>query len=193
MYTLGRYYVIEVDGIRWSQCLLAQAWDAASTASAQGHRNLRHPAPSTRRHRSRPTFRLECSKEHIFRFFDFHKVARPRTNIKELADGNRMLRSQEEMTSHALAYYKELYRFDALTEINFRARGECMRNVPRLVTTAQNKELLLPLSSVEFEEALKQLPSGKAAGQDGIPMCRSPEITLAGNWTTHTTFDGGSF
>jgi len=45
-----------------------------------------------------------------------------------------------------------------------------LKSVPCLVTKKQNEELLQPFTEEEFKEALKQLPAGKAAGSDGIPI-----------------------
>lgn len=48
----------------------------------------------------------KCLKD----FFDFHKVARPKTIIRELQDGPRSLKSSGEISDHVHAFYKELYR-----------------------------------------------------------------------------------
>jgi len=55
-------------------------------------------------------------------FFYFHKASHPKTISKELMEGNRTTKIQEEILEVVLTFYKQLYRFDALTEINRQAK-----------------------------------------------------------------------
>lgn len=72
----------------------------------------------------------KCLKE----FFQCHKILRPKTAIRELQDGGRLLKTQEEISTQVFQYYKDLYRFNPLTEINAWDREICIRNIPRSVT-----------------------------------------------------------
>jgi hypothetical protein len=75
------------------------------------------------------------------KFFQYHKARRPKTKIKELLDGGRSLRTQDEIAEYVQTYYQQLYKFDALCEINIRARTHCLKAIPTVVTTEQNEFL----------------------------------------------------
>lgn len=49
------------------------------------------------------------------------------------------------------------------------AEPACLKSLPSVVTPEQNTELLKAFTPDELEEAVKQLPTRKVAGLDGIP------------------------
>lgn len=47
---------------------------------------------------------------------------------------------------------------------------EVMTSIPRLITEDQNKSLNHPVTMEEVEEAVKEMPNGKAPGRDGFTI-----------------------
>lgn len=106
-----------------------------------------------------------CTKE----FFEYHTGFKRPSPIKELHDGDKILRTQEELQAYADNYYTNLYTRDEAVEENNEARHECFRSVPEFVTAEQNDVLTRALEVREVIDAVKALPTGKAPGLDGIP------------------------
>jgi uncharacterized protein YllA (UPF0747 family) len=67
-------------------------------------------------------------------FFQYHKAIRPKTNIKEIVEGGRSIRTQEEIAAYIQSYYQKLYKFDALCEINIKAHTRCLKPILQVVT-----------------------------------------------------------
>ena len=66
--------------------------------------------------------------------------------------------------------YKNLYIVDIRTEEAEEAREECIKSVPRLVTTEQNRDLERAFDTIELHQATKDLPNNKAPCPDRMPI-----------------------
>lgn len=106
-----------------------------------------------------------CTKE----FFEHHTGIRRPILINQMQDGDNILSLQEDLETHILKFYEELYTNDAEVEQNSTAREDCFQFIQRTVTDEHNAELLRPLTMEEVVEAMKQLPAGKSPGVDSIP------------------------
>lgn len=133
----------------------------------------------------------KCTRE----FFDFHKASRAKTIIKELQIDSKIIREQAEISGAILNFYKRLYEFDPLTEINIRACSACLRSVPTVVTQVQNKELLLPFTEQDFREALKELEGApfRKGGRERRHPDRSSKTSLAGDRSGDSQLNGGNY
>jgi hypothetical protein len=67
------------------------------------------------------------------------------------------------------AFYINLYTKDRTVENNYHTRRQCIASIPRIVTVEQNARLLQPISHLEMQNALLDLPKGKALGEDRLP------------------------
>lgn len=103
------------------------------------------------------------------KFFQYHKDKKAKSAIKELLDGGRSITAQQDLESYIHRYYKDLYARDPVVEANQHARNECFLSVPRVVTDRQNNQLTSDISQFEVHQAVKDLPTHKAAGYDNIP------------------------
>ena len=61
-------------------------------------------------------------------------------------------------------------------ETNIQARRNCLSSVPKLVTKEQKFILIQPFTVKDLKNMLKDLPSAKVPGLDGIPMEFSKEL-----------------
>lgn len=106
-----------------------------------------------------------CTKE----FFEHHSGHKKPTPITKIHEGDRILTQQSEIVHHILRFYEALYTRDEVVEANQAAREDCFSYLKLTVTDAHNTELLLPITPDEVSTAMKQLPAGKAPGEDAIP------------------------
>jgi len=65
-------------------------------------------------------------------------------------------------------FFQNLYSYDLYVKGKTLARDLCLQSITRKVTKAQNNDLLCKLNMQELWEAIKDLPRGKALGEDGI-------------------------
>lgn len=59
--------------------------------------------------------------------FEFHEGPRQAINITYLMDGDRKLTTQQELETHILAFYKQLYTRDNTMEEAEEAREDCLQ------------------------------------------------------------------
>lgn len=71
-----------------------------------------------------------CNKE----FFEYHTGFLKPNPIKELYDGNNILREKRDRQAYADSFYTAQYTRDEEVEENNEARHECFRSVPEIVT-----------------------------------------------------------
>ncbi len=64
--------------------------------------------------------------------------------------------------------FQNLYSYDLDVKGKTLATDLCLQNITRKVTKAQNNDQLCKLNMQELWEAIKDLPKGKALGEDGI-------------------------
>jgi exonuclease III len=106
-----------------------------------------------------------CSK----RFFDFHRIGRKRTPLKELKTKGGDITGQEDLAHYVRSFYTSLYTSEASAPGTSEAREVCWDSTSARVSVA-NDELTKKLTLKEIKEAIAAMPKDKASGCDGIPM-----------------------
>jgi hypothetical protein len=106
-----------------------------------------------------------CSK----RFFDFHRIGRKRTLLKELSTEDGEVTCQEDLAHYVRSFYTHLYTSEANAPGTHEAREVCWASTPTRVSNETNKELTQELTLKEIQEAILAMPKDKAPGCDGIP------------------------
>jgi len=107
-----------------------------------------------------------CSKV----FFDFHRIGKKKTFLRELETGSRTISGQDKLSLYIIEFYTCLYSSEAHALGTTEAQAECWTSVPVKVSHATNENLTRDLSAKDIVEAIRTLPKGKAPGHDGIPM-----------------------
>ncbi len=107
-----------------------------------------------------------CSKA----FFDFHRIGKKKTLLRELETEEGIIGGQSDLTLYVSGFYAKLYTSDATTLGIREAQEECWKSVPVKVSPAMNERLIQDLSLKDSTEAIRVLPKGRAPGHDGIPM-----------------------
>jgi hypothetical protein len=106
-----------------------------------------------------------CSK----RFFDFHRIGRKRTLLKELSTEDGEVTGQEDLAHYVRSFYTHLYTSEANAPGTHEAREVCWANTPTRVSNETNKDLTQELTLKEIQEAILAMPKDKAPGCDDIP------------------------
>jgi hypothetical protein len=106
-----------------------------------------------------------CSK----RFFDFHRIGRKRTLLKELSTEDGEVTGQEDLAHYVHSFYTHIYTSEANAPGTHEAREVCWTSTPTRVSNETNKELTQELTLKEIQEAILAMPKDKAPGCDGIP------------------------
>ncbi len=106
-----------------------------------------------------------CSKK----FFDFHRIGRKRTLLKELVTEDGEIKGQEDLAHYIRSFYKRLYTSEANAPGILEAREECWASTPTRISSEANQELTKDLTLGEIRDAILEMPKGKAPGCDGIP------------------------
>jgi hypothetical protein len=106
-----------------------------------------------------------CSK----RFFDFHRIGRKRTLLKELSIEDEEVIGQEDLAHYVRSFYTHLYTSEASAPSTHEAREVCWANTPTRVSNETNKELTQELTLKEIQEAILAMLKDKAPGCDNIP------------------------
>ncbi len=106
-----------------------------------------------------------CSK----RFFDFHRIGRKRTLLKELTTEEGEIKGQEDLAHYIQSFYAHLYTLEASAPGTSEAREACWASTLIRVSNETNKELTKELTLKEIRDAISAMPKGKAPGCDGIP------------------------
>jgi hypothetical protein len=106
-----------------------------------------------------------CSK----RFFDFHRIGRKRTLLKELSTEDGEVTGQEDLAHYVRSFYTHLYTSEANAPGTHEAREVCWASTPTRVSNETNKELTQELTLKEIQEAILVMSKDKALGCDGIP------------------------
>ncbi len=107
-----------------------------------------------------------CSKA----FFDFHRIGKKKTLLRELETETRTITGQNDLTQYITNYYTRLYSSDAHTLGTEEAQAECWTSVLVKVTQDTNASLTRDLTVRDILDAIKALPKGKAPGHNGVPM-----------------------
>jgi hypothetical protein len=105
-----------------------------------------------------------CSKH----FFDFHRIGRKRTLLKELSTEDGEVTCQEDLAHYVRSFYTHLYTSEANAPGTHEAREVCWASTPTWVSNETNKELTQKLTLKEIQEAILAMPKDKAPGCDGI-------------------------
>jgi hypothetical protein len=103
-------------------------------------------------------------------FFDFHRIGKKKTLLKELEVDGRTISDQKDLSHYITKFYANLYTSEAHAPGTSEAQERCWESVPTRVTEAMNVDMTRPLSLVELTETITSLPKGKAPGHDGIPI-----------------------
>jgi len=106
-----------------------------------------------------------CSKQ----FFDFHRIGRKRTLLKELETDVRTITRQTDLAHYMRNFYERLYASEAHALGTTEAREECWSSIPTRVSAEMNDELVRELTLKEILDAIATMPRDKALGNDGIP------------------------
>jgi hypothetical protein len=107
-----------------------------------------------------------CSKA----FFDFHRIGKKKTLLRELETEEGTIGGQGDLTLYVSGFYDKLYSSDALAPGTKEAQEECWKNVPGKVLPAMNERLTRDICLKDITEVIRALPKGKAPGHDDIPM-----------------------
>jgi exonuclease III len=106
-----------------------------------------------------------CSKL----FFDFHRIGKKRTPLKELKTEEGDIKGQEDLAHYVRSFYKRLYTSEANAPGTSEAREDSWASTPTRVSGVANDELTKELTLLEIKEAIVAMPKDKALGSDGIP------------------------
>jgi exonuclease III len=136
---------------------------------AQGHLADTLQEKITRNHQlnSASWFRYgdTCSKL----FFDFHRIGKKRTPLKELKTEEGDIKGQEDLAHYVRSFYTRLYTSEANAPGTSEAREDCWVSTPTRISDVANDELTKELTLKEIKEAITAMPKDKASGGDGIP------------------------
>jgi len=105
-----------------------------------------------------------CSK----RFFDFHRIGRKRTLLKELSTKDGEVTSQEDLAHYVRSFYMHLYTLEANAPGTHEAQEVYWASTPTRVSNETNKELTQELTLKEIQEAILAMPKDKAPRCDSI-------------------------
>jgi hypothetical protein len=107
-----------------------------------------------------------CSKS----FFDFHRVGKKKTLLRELEIETGSITAQKDLSQFIIGFYASLYSSDAHLPDTGEAQAECWASVPTMVSQDTNESLTRNLTTKDIINTIKALPKGKASGHDGVPM-----------------------
>jgi hypothetical protein len=102
-------------------------------------------------------------------FFDFHRIGRKRTLLKELTIEEGEITGQEDMAHYIRSFYTHLYTSETNAPDTSEAREDCWANTPTRVSNETNTELIQELTLKEVQDAISAMPKDKAPGCDSIP------------------------
>jgi hypothetical protein len=114
-----------------------------------------------------------CSK----RFFDFHRIGRKRTPLKELKTEGGDITGQEDLAHYVRAYYAHLYTSEASAPDTSEAREVCWSSTLTRVSNEANDGLTKELTLKKIKEANAAMLKDKVPGCDGIPTKFFQEMT----------------
>ncbi len=136
---------------------------------AQGHLAYSLQEKVARNHQlsSASWFRYEdtCSK----RFFDFHRIGRKRTPLKELKTEGGDITGQEDLAHYVRAFYAHLYTSETNAPDTSEAQEVCWGSTLTRVSNEANDDLTKELTLKEIKEAITAMSKDKAPGCDGVP------------------------
>jgi len=107
-----------------------------------------------------------CSKN----FFDFHRVGKKKTILREIMTESGSITAQKELLHFITDFYTNLYASEAHSPGTMEAQAECWASVSKKVSPDTNEGLTRDLTIKDILEAIRALPKGKAPGHDEIPM-----------------------
>ncbi len=138
-------------------------------SEAQGHLAVSLQEQIARNHQLSATswFRYgdTCSKQ----FFDFHRIGRKRTLLKELTTDESEISGQTDLAHYVRSYYERFYTLEAHSPGTVEAQEECQGSTPTQVSPEMNAKLSRDLSLREVQDAITAMPKDKAPGNNGIP------------------------
>ncbi len=107
-----------------------------------------------------------CSKS----FFDFHRIGRKRTLLRELETEEGPIGGQSDLALYVTGFYSKLYTSDSLAQGTMEAQEACWESVKTKVSQVANERLTEELTLEDIQGAVRALPKGKAPGHDGLPI-----------------------
>jgi hypothetical protein len=87
-----------------------------------------------------------CSK----RFFDFHRIRRKRTLLKEVTTEDGVITGQEDVANYVRSFYMHLYTSEVNAPGTSEAQEDCWANTPTWVSNETKKELTQKLTLKEI-------------------------------------------
>ncbi len=109
-------------------------------------------------------YRDTCSKA----FFDFHRIGKKKTLLRELAIEIGTIMGQSDLTQFITDFYTNLYSLGAHALGTTEAQDQCWASVPVKVSKETNELLTKCFTLKETIDAIRTLPKGKAPGHDGV-------------------------
>ncbi len=82
-------------------------------------------------------------------FFDFHRIRRKRTLLKELTTEDGEITGQEDLAHYVCSFYTHLYTSEANAPGTLEAREVCWASTPTRVSNETNTELIKELTLKE--------------------------------------------
>jgi hypothetical protein len=100
--------------------------------------------------------------------FDFHRIDKKRTLLKELEVDRETISRQEDLSLYISKFYANLYTLEPHSLASAEAQRRCWESVLSQVIEDMNSKMTQKLSLEEVVEAITSLPKGKAHGHDGL-------------------------
>jgi hypothetical protein len=102
------------------------------------------------------------------RFFDFHRIGRKRTLLKELITEDGEITGRKDLAHYVRSFYMHFYTSEVNAPGTPEAWDDCWANTLTRVSNETNKELTQELTLKEIQDAISTMPKDKALGCDGI-------------------------
>ncbi len=116
---------------------------------AQGHLVDSLQEQVTRNHQLTATNWFKYGNTYSKQFFDFHRIGRKKTLLKELTTDDGEITGQADLAHYVHSFYEHFYALEAYAFGTTEAREECWVSTPTWVSIEMNNELVRKLTFKE--------------------------------------------